>query len=87
MPRNKIFINKYLELSPIAEHAVFTKDGKIHGVDNDKFIVLEPEPRLYYRKFKESLYIRNCKQPKLNWNEGKEIDKIWLDLLGPHFSN
>jgi hypothetical protein len=50
--------------------------------DNGSLVLLEKEHRQFFRKTKESLYIRKCPN-KMNTNEGWKVHPVWSSTLIP----
>jgi predicted GIY-YIG superfamily endonuclease len=67
--------------SPIALHMLEND----HELDPDSYKLILKEPRKYFRKFKEGLYIRQATH-KMNTSKGMPINSLWSSTL-VHFLN
>jgi hypothetical protein len=63
--------------SPVALHCLEND----HNIDQNSLRLIIPEHRKYFRKFKESLYIRNSGDDKINKSNGMNINSIWCSAL------
>ena len=65
-------------ISPVALHMMENS----HEINHTSIKLITKEQRPFYRKFKESLYIRNTKR-RMNTSKGLLINPIWLSTLIP----
>jgi hypothetical protein len=68
-----------VNLSAIALHL---SENTGHFPDESSLILIEKESRFFYRKTKESLYIRKCCNT-MNTNYGWKVNSIWTSTLTP----
>ena len=70
-------IRRKNDKSPVAKHML----DNDHELDEKSSKLLIREPRLYYRKFKEAIFISNVKQ-KMNISKGVAVNPIWCSTFG-----
>ncbi len=63
-------------LSPVALHMAENE----HVIDKNSYALLASEHRDYFRKFKESIYIRSL-EVKMNIQNGTQVNPIWCTSL------
>jgi hypothetical protein len=66
--------------SPVALHMAENQ----HNLNPSSLKLLMPEPRTFFRKFKEGLLIRSTEK-KMNSSQGKNINSIWCSTLVDFF--
>jgi hypothetical protein len=71
--------NLNVEQSAIALHLA---ENEGHIPNNDSLVLIEKEPRKFFRKVKESLYIRKCVD-SMNTNQGWKVHPVWSSTLIP----
>jgi hypothetical protein len=65
-----------IKKSPVALH--MHENG--HELDPNSYKLILPEPRKYFRKFKESLYIKQATE-KMNTSKGMPVNSLWSSTL------
>jgi hypothetical protein len=68
-----------VEQSAIALHLA---ENEGHTPNNNSLVLIEKEPRKFFRKVKESLYIRKCVD-SMNTNQGWKVHPVWSSTLIP----
>jgi Reverse transcriptase (RNA-dependent DNA polymerase)/GIY-YIG catalytic domain len=68
--------NQTVTISPVAKHMI----ENCHQLDQSSHKLILREHRRFYRKFKESLYIRSLPN-KMNISKGSPINPIWSSTL------
>ncbi len=63
-------------ISPVALHMAENE----HEIDKNSYALLASEHRDYFRKFKESIYIRSL-EVKMNIQNGTQVNPIWCTSL------
>ncbi|OXA48236.1 uncharacterized protein LOC110855495 [Folsomia candida] len=70
--------NEATTISPVAKHMI----EQNHQLDPNSHKLILKEPRKFYRKFKEGLFIRNIKkEERMNISKGMPINSIWSTTL------
>jgi len=63
--------------------ALHLMDQPNHTLSTDSASLIEFEPRYFYRKFKEALYIRKVGDKRINRDMGMDVNPIWTNFAIP----